>query len=260
MRDRLMFASAVLVAGGLAVAPAVAQTGWVDPPTKVQGQPAAEAPTPVAPPAPQPSAEPRAAARTAEPSPAAVTESPARPRREARRPVRPGQDRLVFTPPAAAAAPGPGVDDPRFPAWAGKAQRLTLDYLDSVSASNEASLAEAPRFYAPQVRRFGRTVSLTAVIADKRRFASRWPERRYAAQPGAIRTSCNAAMKVCIVQATYDYSARNPARGTRTQGVGELVLEISFADDRPVIVSESGRVLRRAASASLVDARTKAGA
>lgn len=270
MRDRLILVSATMIAGSLTLGSALAQSrpGWVDPPPKpaaAEAKPSAGPEKPAAPAAANQPAE--AAARTAADPVAGASRSTAakisgRQRSaegETVRSIRRVPKRLAFTP-SPAAGPAPTADDPRFPEWASRAQRLTLDYLDNVSAPNAESLAGVQNFYGPSVRRFGRTESLASVIAEKRRFAKRWPERRYSAQPGAIRTSCNAAIRTCIVRATFDYRAQNPARGTRSQGIGELVLEISFGDGRPVIVSESGRVLSRAASATLVDARAKPGA
>jgi hypothetical protein len=139
----------------------------------------------------------------------------------------------------------PAASEARFPEWAATATRLTDRYLDSVSAPGDAMVAAAPRFYAERVRFHGRTLSLAALIAEKRRFVRRWPERRYEAQGGATRTACNAASATCIVHTTFDFRANNPARGVRSQGVSELSLTISFAGERPLIVAESSRVLRR---------------
>jgi hypothetical protein len=142
-------------------------------------------------------------------------------------------------------APSAASSDARFPEWAAAATRLTDRYLDSVSAPGDGMVAAAPRFYAERVRFHGRTLSLAALIAEKRRFVRRWPERRYEAQGGATRTACNAASATCIVHTTFDFRADNPVRGVRSQGVSELTLTISFAGERPLIVAESSRVLRR---------------
>ena len=269
MRDHLILFSATLIAGSLTLGSASAEQrpGWVDPPSKpaAQSTPSAEPDKPAAPAPNQPAqaSGPRTAqgpvVNASRPTAAKISRRQAESVIEPRRSIRQAPNRLVFTP-NPPSSPAPAADDSRFPEWASQAQRLTLDYLDNVSAPNAESLARAQNFYASHVRRFGRTETLASVLADKRRFAQRWPERRYAAQPGAIRTSCNAEMRTCIVRATFDYRAQNPARGTRSQGIGELVLEISFSEGRPVIVAESGRVLRRAASATLVDARAKQGA
>lgn len=182
-------------------------------------------------------------------------------RRLAEAPRRPSAS-LRFAPPAmdepqGTVVPG-GPQDPRFSAWAGASQRLTVAYLDSVSASNAAMIASAPRFYGDSVWFHGRTMSMTALIAEKRRFVQRWPERRYEPRIDEMRIACNAANATCMVRAVYDYLAFNPARDTRAQGVGELVLTISLAGERPVIVSETSRILSRGPARSAA-ARTGRG-
>lgn len=244
-------ASLILAGAYLSLGPASAQqrSGWVDPPAKPSAAPAEPQRTAPAPEAPK---ESPAAARPAEPreTPATVAEGRPTPsartlrRRETIREERDDGRRLARTPPVAAPTASE-ASDPRYAGWASAAQRLTLDYLDSVSGPDSASIATARRFYAERVRRFGRTVPLAAVVAEKRNFAQRWPERRYEAQAGATRTACSAAAASCLVRTIYDYRADAPARGARSQGTAELVLEISFAGERPLIVSESSRVLRR---------------
>lgn len=280
-----------MIAAGLTLGSAHAEPGpgWVDPPAKdgstkdllaKRAEPArpdtppstVEAPANRTsnPPEPAivqtPAAKSDAAAKpdvVAKPDVAAKTEPAATARASGAKPSRQRDVRRSIrqspSPLAVSSPPSVQANDPRFIEWAGRAQRLTTDYLDSISSPNAVTLAEAARFYGPQVRRFGRMETLASVLADKRLFAARWPERRYAAQADAIRTACNAAQQACIVRATFDYRAGSAARGAQAQGVAELVLEISFAAGRPVIVSESSRVLRRGTSAGLVDAAAKRG-
>ncbi|GLS43555.1 hypothetical protein GCM10007884_15400 [Methylobacterium brachythecii] len=151
------------------------------------------------------------------------------------------------------------VPDPRFTDRAAQAQRLAGDYLDSVSSRNDAMLTSAPRFYGERVLFHGRTMSLAALMAEKRRFVRRWPERRYRLQEGATRTACDAARASCVVRTLFGFQAGSPARGARSQGLSELTLTVSFAGERPVIVSETSRVLRRG-SLALGPAERRGGA
>ena len=264
----------ILAAGAARAEP---RPAWVDPPTKAApGTPAAPlAPKAEPPPAP---AEPAAAAAPAPVAP--VTQEAAKPAGNASSPVpafaeterdgaamggpsrrgerprirRRAAQRLSDTPAANAltvapripAAPREATADPRFSGWAGQAQGLTEDYLAAFSGSNGAMVSGASRFYGERLRFHGRMTTLAALLAEKRRFAQRWPERRY--EPRDTRTACNAALQSCIVRTLVDFRAGSPARGARSQGVAELVLEVSFAGGRPVIVSESSRVLRRGAT------------
>ena len=273
---RLGFASSVALMGvALSVGTTQAQTrpGWVDPPARQTVQPdtdkaVGEKPAPERsasekPVTGKPVAEAPATAgaqgqtvqdaTSAERTPMAshrrrVAGSPDS-RRSAIRGGRVAPERLHIRPrladtPTPMAPPTAG-SDARFPEWATAATRLTDRYLDSVSAPGDGMVVAAPKFYAERVRFHGRTLSLAALIAEKRRFVRRWPERRYEAQGGATRTACNAASATCIVHTTFDFRADNLARGVRSQGVSELTLTISFAGERPLIVAESSRVLRR---------------
>ncbi|KQP20205.1 hypothetical protein [Methylobacterium sp. Leaf100] len=247
--------------------PAQAQSGpgWIDPPAKTEGKAqgmtetkgdAAKAGSGSEPEArtgarmQSDSGTPRASAR-AEPSPPAAVRRPARPSARYRGPEDAPPRRLSRVPavpatPMATAAPATSMASAdRFPEWAAAAERLSDDYLDSVSAPGLGLVTAAPRFYGERVRFHGRVVSLAALMAEKRHFAARWPVRRYEPQSGATRTACNAATATCIVRTTFDYRAENPARGTRAQGVSDLVLTIDLSGPRPVIVSETSRVLRR---------------
>ncbi|HEV7439443.1 MAG TPA: hypothetical protein VGN94_07425 [Methylobacterium sp.] len=267
MRLLVSVSAAALLGTILTVGAASAQTppGWVDPPargaapsqagTQAPGQGLGQAPQRREP-APQPQAAtpetpeeaaeapPRRRAERARPS-RASRHADSRPERAARR-----SPRRLADVPAAAPQPTPqpaplAASDGRVADWARASQRFADDYLESVSAPGDVMVGSAPRLYAESVRFHGRTLSLPAIMAEKRNFARRWPDRRYEAQGGSTRTACNAALASCIVYTLYDFRARNPATGARSQGVAELQLELSFAGGRPVIVSEKSRVLRR---------------
>lgn len=250
-------------------AEAQGRPAWVDPPAKadVKPEPKSEA-KPVSPQAVQeaPQSSPAQAAKPETTTRAAsVAERGAEAPRRARRGTRHAETRhsprrLSQVPPNALpltvspGAPPPSMamaSEDRFPEWARKAQRLNEDYLDAISEPGDGMVAAAPRFYADHVRFHGRTLSLTAVMAEKRRFVRRWPDRRYVVQDGSPRTACSVNTSSCIVRSTFDFRAANPRNGARSQGVAELTLEISFAGSRPVIVSESSRVLRRFAPGPL---------
>lgn len=277
----LLIASTAAVAAMLACAPASAQreSGWVDPPVKgsarggvngaaeggAKDEPKGGSETAVpprdtaaeaaetTPPARSRPQRGRTAqspsgthqARRPSPAPSYRTQAaevrrdrPARARRERDRDERRMAVAPAPTDPAAEAAP-----DARFTEWAPAAQRLVEAYLDTVSGSNAEMVAAAPRFYAERVSFYGRSVTLSALIADKRRFARRWPDRRY--EPQGMRTACHAATATCVVRTSVVFSAANASRGLRSQGVSELALTISFAGGRPVIVGETGQVVRR---------------
>ena len=179
-----------------------------------------------------------ASTRAAGPKRAAALERP--PAREAQRRhiphYVPQSRRLADTP--AALAPASGER-------AATARALAANYLATVSASGDTMVGAAPRFYGTRVRFYGHPITLAGLVAEKRSFVQRWPERRY--EPRAIRTACDS--ETCTIRTIVDFRTANPARGAISTGAAELILEVSFAGTRPVIVGETGRVLRRSVQA-----------
>ncbi|NGM35660.1 hypothetical protein G4G93_17320 [Methylobacterium sp. DB0501] len=248
-------ASALLAGLGLLVSSAALAQGWVDPPGRGGAAPA---------PAPAPRSEPAPAARAAAPAPQKahtaprrVAEEPRRPARstihaatEARRAARLARTERPPLPVTIPARPPVAVSDGQMRDWAQASQRLARDYLASISGPNGAALAAAPGFYGDQVVFHGRTMTVSSLMSEKRRFVQRWPERRYRPRPDSLRTACNAGLAVCRVQATVDFSAFSPDRRARSQGTVDLELTVSLAGSRPVIIAETSRVVSREAVAS----------
>lgn len=209
MRLSIRIAAATLGIALISLPAAAQQPGWVDPPDKPAAASAPSSPPSPAPsPAPSPTSEPKKAGPAAEASPPSPPASSAR----------------------AETAP---VDT---------ARRLALAYLATVSADDMAEAA--PRFYGSWVRFHDRLLSRQALIAEKRRFVRRWPERRYEAD-GAPRVICSDAARTCIVRALLRFEAASAGRGRRSRGLAELTLTIRLDEGRPVIVAETSRVLRR---------------
>ena len=121
---------------------------------------------------------------------------------------------------------------------------MAVDYLEFWSARNALALDAIPDFYAARVEFHGREMSARALFDEKRRFAQRWPVRAYTPREDSLSVSCAGRGDFCTVRTTFDFSASNPERGRRSQGTGNLFLGITFAGGRPVIVSETSRVLR----------------
>ena len=127
------------------------------------------------------------------------------------------------------------------------AQALATDYLDLWSAPNQLTLATASSFYGPTVKFHGQKRTLDSVVAEKRRFAERWPQRTYRYRPETTMVACESNGAQCTVWAIFDFSAAGPGRGRRALGIGEHELVVRISSGRPVIVSETSRVLHRGA-------------
>jgi hypothetical protein len=154
---------------------------------------------------------------------------------------------------AEAAAPLPSVEAPASAAWASLhqptraqvAQDFTARYLDLWSAPNRVALASASSFYSPTVTFHGRLRSRGSVLAEKRQFVQRWPDRIYRYRPGTTQVTCEGSGTRCTVRSIFDYTAANAAQGRRSRGTGNHELVVSFAGGRPVIAAENSRVVRR---------------
>ncbi|MGE7414273.1 hypothetical protein [Methylobacterium tarhaniae] len=256
LRTSLSRPSAALLGLGLTalLSPAALAQGWVDPPARA-AQKSGPAPAPATP-APKFAPVARAEAPAKARPPRRVAEEVRRPARSgihaataARRAARLARAERPLPVQIPARAPV-AVSDGQMRDWAVASQRLARDYLWSISAPNGAALAAAPGFYGDRVVFHGRPMSVASLMSEKRRFVQRWPERRYRPRPDSLRTACNAGLATCRVQATVDFSAFSPDRGVRSQGTVDLELAVSFAGGRPVIVSETSRVVRREAVAS----------
>jgi len=139
----------------------------------------------------------------------------------------------------------------------GAARQLAIDYLGYWSSPNAVAVGSTPDFYGPRVLFHGRSISARALADEKRRFVQRWPQRYYTPRLDTMRTSCDPARDVCTVRTVFDFTAFNPAQGSRSRGTADLELGVSFSSGRPVIAFESSHVLRRgrsARSAALDDA------
>ena len=101
--------------------------------------------------------------------------------------------------------------------------------------------------YSQQVVYYGKTVNKQEVLADKRRFMQRWPERRYAVRPLTLKTTCDAtATRVCAVSGIVDWSAANPATAAQARGSAEFYYRVLWSEQGAgVIIHEESKVLDR---------------
>ena len=99
--------------------------------------------------------------------------------------------------------------------WPAAHSSLSTAVISKWSGTNAAGLAGFDALYAAEIDYFGKRLSRDAVLADKRRFAKRWPERTYKV-PSSY-TECNASE--CFVDGSVEWETRSPARKAVTSGV-----------------------------------------
>jgi hypothetical protein len=125
------------------------------------------------------------------------------------------------------------------------ARDLASRYLDLWSAPKQVTLASASSFYAPVVMFHGQRRTLASVVAEKRRFAQRWPNRTYSHRPETTQVQCEDDGLRCTVKSSFDFAASSTQLERRSLGIGEHELVVSFIRGRPMIVSEDSRVIIR---------------
>jgi hypothetical protein len=231
-------ASPSAAAPGAAPPSAAPPSAALQPP---QQQAAPAAPEIPAPPQQQAAPAPAPPVRSARPEPDPAPETRPEPSIRSARPRGP----VPVEPPPSVADRRRGSE---IAARASAAQELTLSYFDYWSAPNAETLAATPDFYGSNVIFHGRSMSLRDLLAEKRRFVQRWPERRYRPRADTMGISCDPSGRSCTVRSVFDFTASNPANGRRSQGIATIELVVGFVGDRPVITAESSLVHGRGAS------------
>jgi hypothetical protein len=222
----------------------LAQSGrtWVDPP----GDAATAAPKPpdvqgqAIPEAPKPPEQPSSAAQTVRPQTPPASEAAQAPR--AAPPAEAVEAAKPPEKPRETAQPR-RQDDNRMASRDDEARKFVTGYLSSWSAPNDEALEATADLYADRVLFHGRNMSLGRLMGEKRRFVRRWPERQYRAQPDSLKVTCDPQGQFCTVHTVFDFTAENPRRRRRTEGVAALQVIVSFAEGQPVIVAENSMVL-----------------
>lgn len=119
-----------------------------------------------------------------------------------------------------------------------KAHAFMARFHDAWSASNEVALSFMASAYADSVEFYGATISREAVLADKRKFAERWPRRAYSVRHDSQKAYCGGT---CTVTGLVEWFTHSPARGRMSSGLAEFTLTWDPATGR--ILAESGKVL-----------------
>lgn len=137
--------------------------------------------------------------------------------------------------PAAIASQEPEQESaPAVPAGlASRATSLVLSLATRWSGPNADTLRSLDDLYVDKVFYHGKITPRQAVLAEKRRFAERWPQRTYKVRPHSVTVSCNATTEMCRVQGTMDRELVNPATNTKSRDV--TLFDYSVAGSGPAL-------------------------
>lgn len=120
---------------------------------------------------------------------------------------------------------------------------LVDNWLEDWSSPNVIALDTVGADHASRVNYYGNVIRRAEVVADKRRFAERWPLRLYTLREGSLLIDCDRT--VCKVSGLSDYFAVQGTGGRQSTGVSEFLLSVDR--NTGLIVSEDGRVVERGA-------------
>ncbi|WP_246805936.1 MULTISPECIES: hypothetical protein [unclassified Ensifer] len=120
----------------------------------------------------------------------------------------------------------------------GRALSVMAKYHDAWSRSNNEALAAMEELYDGTVVFYGKPTSREDVLAEKRKFAERWPLRAYSVLQGSELVECTAQ---CTVSGVVEWFAESPARSRMSSGSAEFTLVWDPSSNK--IVSESGKVI-----------------
>lgn len=143
--------------------------------------------------------------------------------------------------------PRPFIAQPQYhtpaPAPAGsqaeqQARRFVLDFHSywSQAGTNVDGLSA---YYADTVSLYGTMVSRDKLMDAKRKFAIRWPIRRYSVDPSSLFVQCDG--NNCSVAGVVKWDCSSQERGAHSTGSANFALQVVNG----VIVSENGSVLTR---------------
>jgi hypothetical protein len=110
------------------------------------------------------------------------------------------------------------------------------------SDANVTELAWLDALYSYEVDYYGKRLSREAVLADKRRFAERWPERAYKVQTNSMKAQCSALE--CIVTGNTEWEARSLARNATSSGTASFTYVLAPSDGTFLIREENGSVMQ----------------
>ena len=124
------------------------------------------------------------------------------------------------------------------------AEDLAYALLEAWSSDNRVALNGLADLYAPRLSFFGRLADRSEVEQEKRRFAARWPARRYEHRPGTMTCGlrCGGKSVTCARRSTG--GPRTLPGQARSWGAAKFELGVSFTSDQPRVAYEGGRVTR----------------
>jgi hypothetical protein len=132
--------------------------------------------------------------------------------------------------------------------------QLFVSKLNSKWSDAAAGLAWLDAVYADQVDFYGKQISRGEVLAEKRSFTERWPERSYTVQPSSMNAACDERLSgfsqalpqedavECIVTGIVEWKTRSSARKAAASGLADFTYVL--LEHFPLMLIHNLRVAR----------------
>jgi hypothetical protein len=141
---------------------------------------------------------------------------------------------LLETPDTGRVAPliSPTGPSPVLPDLQKRATNFVLGVIEQLSEPSELAVMRfLSRVYPAQVEYYGTVKDRDVVIQDKKKFAERWPVRKYTVRPNTMETGCDLAAQQCDVRGILDWIASSEARNVRSSGSAEFAYKVKLTAD-----------------------------
>jgi hypothetical protein len=114
-------------------------------------------------------------------------------------------------------------------------------YMKQWSSPNPEALAYMDRVFSNEAMYFNQTLHHAALMHAKRRFAERWPLRRFVVREDDLSVSCD-QQHLCTVWGLVDWHCRSPERHADATGTSVFAFQVQ---DGRVVLDEDGFVITR---------------
>ena len=141
-----------------------------------------------------------------------------------------------------AVAPSPPVNAATLDT---RARAFVEDYMRRTEGDAEQVLTFVRNSFGAEIRYYGKVVPNAQVVEEKRRYLTRWPQRRYQLKPETMRVQCDEARSTCQISGEVVFDVRDPRAARTSAGAATYDLRVVFTQAGPKIVEESGRTLAR---------------
>ena len=126
------------------------------------------------------------------------------------------------------------------------AERAIQAYLALWAHDADINPTSVERFYAPRAVYYGHAFSRAQILADKRAYIRRWPQRSYREIPGSFSARCNADRSLCRVGVAMDWARGGAGHAGSVTGRARLTFDFVPSDGVRKIARESARLLHGA--------------